>query len=147
MKGVLRSIILLPGTVIVLVPSLLVFISTVFFKVKITFPGNVIGLVASFFFFFSGGLLAGTTIRLFARYGKGTLAPWDPPRTLVVKGPYRYVRNPMIIGVLCILIGETLLMWSLILALWSLFFFFTELVEFRTGRRTKTTEEIRKRIR
>jgi len=123
MKGVLLSIILLPGTVIVLVPSFLLYTSSVFFRVEITFPGNAIGLVASFFFFVFGVTLVGTTIHLFIRDGKGTLALWAPPRALVVKGPYRYVRNPMIIGVLCILVGEALLAWSVILALWTLIFF------------------------
>jgi protein-S-isoprenylcysteine O-methyltransferase Ste14 len=42
----------------------------------------------------------------FATVGKGTLAPWDPPREFVVAGPYRYVRNPMISGVILILLGE-----------------------------------------
>jgi protein-S-isoprenylcysteine O-methyltransferase Ste14 len=38
--------------------------------------------------------------------GRGTLAPWDPPRHFVVEGPYRYVRNPMISGVIFVLLGE-----------------------------------------
>jgi protein-S-isoprenylcysteine O-methyltransferase Ste14 len=52
------------------------------------------------------------TISLFAREGEGTLAPWDPTRRLVVRGPYRFVRNPMITGVLCVLLGEAALFGS-----------------------------------
>lgn len=52
------------------------------------------------------------SLRRFAVDGKGTLAPWDPPRALVVRGPYRYVRNPMISGVLFILFGEALALLS-----------------------------------
>jgi len=48
----------------------------------------------------------------FAGDGKGTLAPWDPPRRLVISGPYRYVRNPMISGVVFVLFGEALLLLS-----------------------------------
>ncbi len=60
-----------------------------------------------------GGLtLLGKTIHLFATIGKGTLAPWDPTRKLVVQGPYRHVRNPMISGVWCILLGESVLLGS-----------------------------------
>jgi protein-S-isoprenylcysteine O-methyltransferase Ste14 len=58
------------------------------------------------------------TIRLFATEGKGTLAPWDPTSTLVVRGPYRHVRNPMISGVASILAGEALLFGSTALGLW-----------------------------
>jgi protein-S-isoprenylcysteine O-methyltransferase Ste14 len=44
----------------------------------------------------------------FALQGRGTLSPLDPPRNLVVTGLYRYVRNPMYVGVLMILLGEAL---------------------------------------
>jgi len=47
----------------------------------------------------------------FAR-GKGTLAPIDPPRHLVVSGLYRYTRNPMYNGVLAVLLGEAWLFGS-----------------------------------
>ena len=52
------------------------------------------------------------TVALFARVGRGTLAPWDPTSALVVEGPYRRVRNPMISGVLCVLLGEAVLFRS-----------------------------------
>jgi protein-S-isoprenylcysteine O-methyltransferase Ste14 len=58
------------------------------------------------------------TVTLFARVGRGTLAPWDPTSRLVVVGPYRHVRNPMISGVLAILLGEAALFASLPLLLW-----------------------------
>src|SRR5688572_604913 len=59
------------------------------------------------------------TISLFATAGRGTLAPWDPTRRLVVRGPYRHVRNPMISGVLALLLGETALLGSLPLLGWT----------------------------
>jgi len=48
----------------------------------------------------------------FAFHGKGTPAPIDMPKVLVVRGLYRYTRNPMYISVLCVLLGESLLFWS-----------------------------------
>jgi len=47
-------------------------------------------------------------IRDFYISGKGTLAPWAPPKNLVIVGLYRYVRNPMYIGVLLIVFGMAL---------------------------------------
>ena len=41
-----------------------------------------------------------------ATEGKDTLAPWDPPKMFVVRGPYEFVRNPMISGVILLLFGE-----------------------------------------
>jgi protein-S-isoprenylcysteine O-methyltransferase Ste14 len=48
----------------------------------------------------------------FSAAGKGTLAPWDPPRRLVVVGLYRFTRNPMYVGVLTLVLGWTLLLGS-----------------------------------
>ena len=60
---------------------------------------------------FLGTVVLGWCIRDFYISGKGTLAPWDPPRKLVVMGLYRYVRNPMYIGVLILVAG-----WFMFLA-------------------------------
>ena len=58
------------------------------------------------------------TVRLFATTGRGTLAPWDPPERLVVAGPYRHVRHPMIMAVALMLAGETLVLGLAELAAW-----------------------------
>jgi len=68
------------------------------------------------------------SLRRFAAEGRGTLAPWDPPRALVVRGPYRYVRNPMISGVIFVLFGEALVLGSLPHAAWAAFFLLLNLV-------------------
>ena len=60
----------------------------------------------------AGLRLAVETIRLFAWVGEGTLAPWDPTLQLVVVGPYRRVRNPMITGVGLVLLGQGLVLGS-----------------------------------
>ena len=60
----------------------------------------------------AGLLLFASSLRRFATEGEGTLAPWDPPRRLVVRGPYRFVRNPMISGVIFVLCGEALILLS-----------------------------------
>jgi protein-S-isoprenylcysteine O-methyltransferase Ste14 len=58
------------------------------------------------------------TVSLFVTTGGGTLAPWDPTQRLVVRGPYRRVRNPMITGVGAILLGEVAIAGSPSLAVW-----------------------------
>ncbi len=52
----------------------------------------------------------------FALQGLGTPAPIAPPRNLVVTGLYRYVRNPIFVAVVAIILGQALLMaeWRLI---------------------------------
>jgi protein-S-isoprenylcysteine O-methyltransferase Ste14 len=55
----------------------------------------------------------------FAFAGKGTPAPVDPPKELVVKGIYRFVRNPMYVGVSLILLGEALLFGAPALLLYA----------------------------
>ena len=69
-------------------------------------------------------------VSLFARVGKGTLAPWDPTSNLVAVGPYRYTRNPMITGVATILTGEAVLFGSWHLAVWALTFILLNHVHF-----------------
>jgi protein-S-isoprenylcysteine O-methyltransferase Ste14 len=66
-----------------------------------------------------GGLLFVQTVRLLATVGEGTLAPWDPTSKLVVRGPYRRVRNPMISGVLFVLLGEAAILGSPALLIWA----------------------------
>ena len=53
-----------------------------------------------------------TCIWEFARRGRGTLSPADPPRHLVVSGLYRFVRNPMYLSVTLVVFGEVLLTFS-----------------------------------
>jgi len=71
------------------------------------------------------GLLVWTVV-LFDRTGKGTLGIGrllGEPVHLVVRGPYRHVRNPMITGVVCILLGEAAITASGWLLLWAVAFF------------------------
>lgn len=62
-----------------------------------------------------GVVILGWCVRDFYVLGRGTLAPWDPPKRLVVLGLYRYSRNPMYVGVLVIVSG-----WALGFQSWSL---------------------------
>src|SRR5205085_8315852 len=96
MSGLLTRAVLaflaLPGTVAFLIPGLLLphgpFV-------------EVLGLIPLGL----GIVLLLWCVRDFYVAGKGTLAPWSPPRHLVVRGLYRYSRNPMYIAVVIVLWG------------------------------------------
>lgn len=63
----------------------------------------------------AGCVVLGWCVRDFFVSGRGTLAPWDPPRALVRNGLYRYSRNPMYVGVLLITTG-----WAVSFRSWGL---------------------------
>jgi|SRR6185436_11728257 len=116
------SILLLPGMVTIVVPYLI--LSSPRFGPP-TWPANPLGMAAALAgiaVIGCGLVLVGATIRHFARVGRGTLAPWDPPRHFVVQGVYRHARNPMISGVVLILTGETLLFRSIGMLEWTMAF-------------------------
>jgi len=71
----------------------------------------------------AGVSLLAACIWEFAHRGRGTLAPVDPPRQLVVQGLYRYVRNPMYLSVTTIVLGEALLARSAGLLIYWLIWF------------------------
>lgn len=71
----------------------------------------------------TGAALLAYCISEFARRGRGTLSPLDPPRELVVRGLYRYVRNPMYLSVALLLAGELLLAPSRAFLLYALAWF------------------------
>ena len=119
----LATILILPGTALVFVPGLILWLtSDAETGLTVVGPGEVdfwIGLAAGLI----GLGLAVWTVRLLVRQGEGTPAPWDPPQKLVVAGPYRHVRNPMITSVLLMLFGESLIFQSSPLAAWLIVFF------------------------
>ncbi len=61
----------------------------------------------------AGAVVALSCVCVFAFVGKGTPAPFDPPRRLVVRGPYRFVRNPMYIGAALAVAGAALFYQSI----------------------------------
>jgi protein-S-isoprenylcysteine O-methyltransferase Ste14 len=88
-------------------------------SVNLASPLQLLGLL----FILAGAALLVACIVEFARSGRGTLSPVDPPKHLVVRGLYRYVRNPMYLSVTAILLGEVMLTRSGALALYWLVWF------------------------
>jgi protein-S-isoprenylcysteine O-methyltransferase Ste14 len=67
-------------------------------------PGFIIATI--------GAVLALWSIGTFALIGRGTPAPFDAPREFVAVGPYRFVRNPMYIGAMAVIVGAGLILHS-----------------------------------
>jgi protein-S-isoprenylcysteine O-methyltransferase Ste14 len=119
------SFLLAPVTMTVVIPALIVWWADVRvpdYRSPLTLALAIVG----------GVLIAGGvgmllwTVYLFDRVGKGTLGVGEvlgQPVNLVVRGPYRHVRNPMISGVLAILLGEAAVASSWWLLLWFAIFF------------------------
>ena len=120
----LLAILMLPFMVVVIIPRwLLRAYSTTDTRWIGGTLASAVGRLSGALLLLAGLALFAWCLSLFARVGKGTLAPWDPTRRLVVVGPYQYVRNPMITGVLAMLAGEAMLLGSRVLAIWTLTFF------------------------
>jgi protein-S-isoprenylcysteine O-methyltransferase Ste14 len=114
-----RAIALLPGTVTVVVPAtILVFGEDVNAGWGWGGVAAVLPVLLGLVLIAAGLALWVWTVRLLARIGQGTLAPWDPTRRLVVEGPYRYARNPMITAVSAVLLGEAAAFGSSALLIW-----------------------------
>ncbi len=79
----LRAILLLPGTVMVVIPATILYFTGI--------PSwNVALLVVGSIFILLGVTLMALTSRLFTTIAHGTLAPWNPPQTLVVRGVWAW---------------------------------------------------------
>jgi protein-S-isoprenylcysteine O-methyltransferase Ste14 len=67
----------------------------------------------------AGGVLVLETTARFALQGRGTPAPWAPPERFVERGSYRFVRSPMYLGVILLILGQALLLGREILFGWA----------------------------
>jgi protein-S-isoprenylcysteine O-methyltransferase Ste14 len=121
MQLVIRSIfftITLPGVGILLIPYLILLISDSNTSLDFS-PVSLSGIILWIISFFC--LLY--CIWSFAFHGRGTLAPLDPPKLLVVQGLYQYTRNPMYLAVFGALISEALIFHSFGILMYSLIAF------------------------
>jgi len=101
--------ILVPGTELVLVPLVVVLLD-IGPRLEMG-PARYLGLVP----LLVGLVIIGRCFVDFIRRGRGTPAPYDPPRELVVAGLYRYVRNPQYLGVVLVVVGQALLTGMVVL--------------------------------
>lgn len=134
----IRAILVLPAMNLIALPALLVALTDSFDPGwGLPAPLGALPIVLGGGSIVCGLALMSRTISLFATIGHGTLAPWDPTQKLVIRGPYRHVRNPMISGVLMVLLGEAALLGSPPVFAWFAIFgainvIYTPLVEERS---------------
>ena len=121
-KGLIKAIIVLPGSVLVLIPALIHLVGAgAGISLHVAHSGQTRFWIA--LVLVAAGLFVSVwSAALFVKFGRGTPAPWEPPQRLVVRGPYRHVRNPMITGVLLVLAAEALVLGSWLIAGWMLVF-------------------------
>ena len=118
----ISAIIILPFNVLIIIPVILLYLTSYSFK-----QPNILQIVFFLICFIIGTFFAGWSMLTFKSKGNGTPAPWAPPKNFVISGPYRYVRNPMISGVIFILLSEFFITKSLAIFLWFLLFLFVNL--------------------
>ncbi len=121
--NLIKAFLLFPLNVMGVIPALLLYFTrpgSALREFAFSFQSHrsILGAAAIAF----GLYLCWITVSLFTDYGEGTPAPFDPPKKLVARGPYRHTRNPMMLGVWTVLIGEALLFGSLPLFFWFLVF-------------------------
>ena len=114
---------ILPFTVLLIIPATILWATGFKIGWGLGLPWDGVIVLAGALLMGSGLYYLSITIWLFINIGRGTLAPWFPTSKLVVIGPYRHVRNPMISGVSMTLLGESIVVGSLgIFILFLLFF-------------------------
>ena len=119
----LAALLLLPINVLIIIPAILFDLEitdlnywTIWLSIAIGLPGLVLAI---------------SCVRLFATLGGGgTPAPWDPIGNLIIIGPYRYVRNPMLSGVIIMLFSEALFFRSLPFLFYAILFTVINMVYF-----------------
>jgi protein-S-isoprenylcysteine O-methyltransferase Ste14 len=115
----LRSIIILPGMVLVFIPAIIGYFTwPMNFLCGLLFPAALLALIVGGVFVLAGVFFSYKTVSIFFTVGDGLPVPWTPPRNFVVSGSYCYVRNPMLISVLSILLGEAIIFGSFAILLW-----------------------------
>jgi protein-S-isoprenylcysteine O-methyltransferase Ste14 len=118
----LRAIALLPAMTAIVIPAFLLYLNEEDIGWGLPGAAAVAPVLGGTALIALGLRLMYQTISLFSKVGEGTLAPWDPPRQLVVRGPYRHVRNPMITGVGTVILGEAVAFGSPSILTWFALF-------------------------
>ena len=127
----IKAVVILPGTALAYIPALILWLTRGTAHAARFPPDMAFFWLAGLLFAAAGLAMMIWTMRLFAmKGGGGTPAPWQPVENFIVSGPYRHVRNPMIIGVNLFLTAEALLLGSWPIFAWIVAFVIVNTIYF-----------------
>jgi protein-S-isoprenylcysteine O-methyltransferase Ste14 len=118
LKNILRhlSSFMAPIAMCIVIPFLIVVVEREFYYRPVINPITSLSVVG-FVICIVGLILFIAAIRMFIMIGNGTIMPWDPTKQLIIVSLYSHVRNPMILSLIIILVGEAILFASYGIAL------------------------------
>ena len=130
-KEYLKVALILPGNVLITIPFFIFLFSRKSYSYNFIGFDNFLFYFAMFFLLL-GLFLAIWSVRTFyTKGGEGTPGPWKPISNLIISGPYSYVRNPMILGVVALLLFESAIFSSFPFLLWATVFFIGNIIYFK----------------
>jgi protein-S-isoprenylcysteine O-methyltransferase Ste14 len=126
-----KAVLILPGTALIYVPTLAVWFSRKGDLAAVFPPDSAQPWLLAAPFAIVGLWLMIWSVRVYRTHGgDGTPAPWDPIENFVATGPYLYVRNPMLIGVILFQGAEAALLQSWPVFIWMLVFIVMNMIYF-----------------
>ena len=126
-----KVVLILPGNVLITIPMIIYFLTKKFYLYHLINLSNIL-FYLSLFFLILGFWLTFWSVQTFYNHGgDGTPGPWRPVTRLVIEGPYRYVRNPMLIGVFFLLLFESFFFSAMPIFFWFLIFFIANIFYFK----------------
>jgi len=131
-KEYLKVVLILPGNVLITIPFLIFLFTNNSYSYEIRNSQNILFYFAIFFFIIGLWLTIWSVRSFYNLGGEGTPGPWKPVTNLIVSGPYRYIRNPMLLGVFFLLLFESIFFTSIPIFIWFITFFVGNIIYFKT---------------
>jgi len=127
----LKVVLILPGNVLIFIPLLIYLFTRNSYSYDLVILHSFLFYVSIFCIVLGLWLAIWSVQTFYTKGGDGTPGPWRPVSNLIISGPYRYVRNPMLLGVFFILLFESIFFTSLPIFFWFIVFFFGNIIYFK----------------
>ena len=127
----LKVVVILPVNVLITIPLLIFFFTRKSYSYELVNPSSILFYISMFILTLGIFLTIWSVRTFYNKGGEGTPAPWNPVPNLIISGPYRYIRNPMILGVVILLLFESFFFSSVPLFLWTIVFFLANIFYFK----------------